>query len=159
MCGVFSHCGVLMLVPAEAVRFGFANQPAGTHGSRTIMLTELRRLLAARPAYAAYDEYRAAAVDENVLLKSTISTRKESLRRLRELYAIDRDVLLFWALRDLWDDDSSAQPLIALLCAAARDPILRASAGLILAAEQGMPITPQMIEAATEEHFPGRTTR
>jgi hypothetical protein len=120
------------------------------------MLRELRQLLAATPRDATYDDYRQAIVEENVLGKRTMATRKESFRRLRELYALSLDVPLFRALRDLWDANPDAQPMLALLCASARDPILRASADMILGTPEGERVTPQMIEEATAEAFPGR---
>lgn len=146
----------MLTVPETALQFGFLNNPVGTHGSRTIMLKELQLLLTTCPLHTMYDQFRTAVVDTNVLLKNTTSTRKESFRRLRELYAIDEGVLLFRALRDLWDEDEEAQPLIAILCASARDSILRASAKLILSTPQEHQVTPQMIEKVTEESFPNR---
>jgi hypothetical protein len=147
---------MLVTIPDSALPFGFANDPAGTHGSRTMMLAELRLLLAARPESASLEDYRQAILEDNVLLKKTLATRRESLRRLRELYALNRRVLLFRALRDLWEGDAEAQPLLALLCACARDPILRATADMILAAPPGEQVTPYMISRAAEGGFPGR---
>jgi hypothetical protein len=147
---------VFLEVPEPALALGFANDPVGTHGSRTIMLKELKLLLDACPPGTTYEEYRDAIVDDNVLLKKTLSTRKESFRRLRELYVLEHQALLFRALRDLWGESPDAHPLLALLCAAARDSILRESARLILSLPAGADVTPQMIEATTEEGFPGR---
>lgn len=143
-------------LPNSSLSYGFLNDPVGTHGSRTIMLKELRLLLAAGPRPTSYEEFRTAVTQHNVLLKNTAATRQESFRRLRELYAIDENVMLFRALRDLWDEDEAAQPLLALLCSTARDSILRATAALILAVPQGEPVTPQMIEKITAESFPQR---
>lgn len=146
----------MFVVPDSALLFGFLNDPVGTHGSRTIMLKELQLLLGACPRPTSYDEFRTAVLEYNVLLKNTDSTRKESFRRLRELYAIDESVMIFRALRDLWDENEEAQPLIALLCATARDSLLRASADLILATPQEQRVTPQMIEEITAQTFPNR---
>jgi hypothetical protein len=121
-----------------------------------MMLAELRLLLAACPPTASFDQYQAAILDDNVLLKRTVSTRRESVRRLRELYALDLSVLLFRALRDLWGDDSDAQPLLALLCSLARDPTLRGTVDLILSVPYGETVIPQMISAAAGHSFPGR---
>jgi len=150
--------GALMTleIPEQALRYGFVNSPVGTHGSRTIILTELRALFAACPASTELDGYRTAIVDDNVLLKKTETTRRESFRRLRELYALDSGVLLFRALRDLWDADTAAQPLLALLCACARDIILRGTAEVILATPLNAPVTPQAIAKAADESLPGR---
>ncbi|MFN8475030.1 MAG: hypothetical protein U0822_22795 [Anaerolineae bacterium] len=119
------------------------------------MLRELRQLLAACPPNADMEQYRTAIVDDNVLLKKTLSTRRESFRRLRELYALHPAVLLFSALRELWDADVEAQPLLALLCSSARDPILRATASVI-SIPLGSPVNPHMISKATSEAFPDR---
>ncbi|MBW7885742.1 MAG: hypothetical protein H3C34_24550 [Caldilineaceae bacterium] len=120
------------------------------------MLKELRLLLSACPPGTDYEGFRQAVVDNNVLLKNTETTRKESFRRLRELYALDEEALIFRALRDLWTSDPQAEPVIALLCATARDAILRGTADLILTTPYGESVTPQMIEQATEESFPHR---
>jgi len=143
-------------LPEAAQKNGFSQDPVGTHGSRTIMLAELRRLLAVCPEGACLEAYRVAVVEDNALLKETLATRRESFRRLRELYALTPIILLFRALRDLWAADTEAQPLLALLCAAARDPILRTTSGLILGMPEGDPVTPQMIAEAASRGFPGR---
>jgi len=136
--------------------FGFSNDPVGTHGSRTMILPDLRLVLATCPHPGPIDDIRSAIVDDNVLGKRTVTTRKEAFRRLRELYALSDDVLLFRVLRELWCVDSEAQPLIALLCAAARDPILRATADLILDTPEGDLMTPQRISDAAAKVFPNR---
>lgn len=143
-------------VPKSALIVGFANDPIGTHTSRTIMVDELRQLLGTCPANVDLDNYRTAVVDENVLLKRTVTTRKQSLRSLRELYALDPRVLLFRALRDLWGEDVQAQPLLALLCAVARDPLLRATAEHVLDTPPGAEVTPQALAEAAGGAFPGR---
>ena len=128
-------------VPEEALTFGFENRMTGTHTSRTIMLPELRSLLVAYPADAHLHDYRAAVIDENVLLKPTLGTRRATFRYLRDRYLLDPRTTLFGALRDLWDDDHAAQPLLAMLCAAARDPLLRATADPVLTTPVGNEVT------------------
>jgi hypothetical protein len=152
-----NYAGPLRIeVPDSALKAGFLNEPMGTHGSRTIMLRELSRLLAACGPGASLHDYREAIVEQNVLIKATLSTRKESLRRLRELYGLSDEILLFRALRDLWSMDPAAQPLLGLLCSCARDPILRATANLMLSTGKGAEITPTMISDAVRDSFPGR---
>jgi hypothetical protein len=149
--------GVAVLeVPAESLSAGFINDPVGTHGSRTIMLSELQDLLDAVQGSVDQDGYRTAIIDDNVLHKQTISTRKESFRRLRELYSLDQQVVLFPTLRELWNADVEARPLLALLCACARDPILRATASLIFATPEGERVTPHQVADAANAAFPGR---
>src|SRR5258708_20828151 len=121
-----------------------------------MMLAELRLVLAACPQSASFEEYRYAVVDENVLVKKTVATRKVSFRWLRELYALDRKTLLFRASSDLWDEDTQAQPLLALLSAVARDPLLRSTAESILAIPIGETVTPEMMMDAVNVSFPDR---
>ncbi len=146
----------MIVTPESALHLGFDNGPGGAHTSRTMMLSELRLLLATCHPSATYEEYRAASVEENCLLKQTATTRLRSLRALRELYGLDRRVLIFRALRDLWEVDEGAQPLLACLCANARDPLLRSSADVVLATAPGEPVTARGLSAAITNAFPGR---
>jgi hypothetical protein len=127
----------------------------GTHTSRTIMLAELSSLLAACPSAAMPADYVSAIMDANVLRKRSESTRRRTLRYLRELYALDRRSVLFRALRELWDADEDARALLALECAMTRDPLLRATATTILPAPLGSSIDARVLAAAVDEAFPG----
>ena len=101
------------------------------------MLTDLGELFAAVPPEAVREDYRAAIVDENVLGKATAANRRGTGQRLGELYALDPRVPLFRVLRRLWSVDVPGRPLLAMLCALARDPLLRAAAPAVLALPAG----------------------
>jgi fructose-1,6-bisphosphatase/inositol monophosphatase family enzyme len=62
--------------------------------------------------------------------------------------------LLFRALRDLWEHDPNGQPLLAVLCALAHDPVLRASAAVIVESAPGEVVTTSDFQAAIESKFP-----
>jgi hypothetical protein len=143
-------------IPALSNEYGFINESVGAHSSRTMMLAEIRLLLTACPQSSSLEEYRSAIIDENVLLKKTVATRKVSFRLMRVLYGLDRKILLFRALRDLWDEDTQAQPLLALLSAVARDLILKSTAESILSIPIGETITPTMLAEAVNTSFPSR---
>jgi len=130
-------------------------ESGGTHTSRTILLQELRGLLGAVPAGADPAEYRDAVIGQNVLGKKTLGSRQRTHRYLRELYALDPDVLLFRALRDLWDADVEAQPLLAILSSLARDPSLRATASAVLPEAPGAPVTALDLQEALTNRYPG----
>src|SRR5215208_3792503 len=149
------QCSVID-VPAAMLAFGFANDRAGIHTTRTIMLSELGELLAVCPPSSSLADYRTAVVDENALLKPTGTTRESTFRWLRALYVLDPNVVLFRALRDLWDTDLEARPLLALLLAAAREPLLRATAPAILAAPRETLVESAILANAVNEGFPGR---
>src|SRR5450759_1160611 len=127
----------------------------GAHTSRTIQLPGLRVLLAAVPADAESAQYKDAVIEQNVLGKKTLNSRQRSYRYLRELYALDPGILLFRALRDLWDADIEAQPLLAILCALARDPSLRATATAVLPEALGKPVTALDLQEALMNRYQG----
>ena len=104
---------------AEIVR---GDLPGGPSTSQTIMVSSLQRLLSLLPPGAPPEVYRSAVMEDNVLGKTTTGGREWAFRQLRRFYALDPRALLFRALRDLWLDDASGQPLLALLCATAREP-------------------------------------
>ena len=143
-------------VPRSASTFGLRIDPTGTHLSSTLKLEELRVLLASRPVPTTESAYRVAIIDQNLLGKPTASARRITFERLRELYALDPNILVFRALNDLWDADGSAQPLIALLCSTARDPILRAMTPFVLRLPLGATVTTHEIAEEADQQFPGK---
>jgi len=111
---------------------GFRRGAVGTHTSRTMMLAELTTLFDTVPATAASHEIGAAIKQANCLGKATTSTRRLTNQRLSELYSLDPAVSLYRVLRRLWAIDPAGRPLLAFLCAIARDPLLAASASAVI---------------------------
>ena len=121
----------------ECEILGFRFGDRGTHTSRTMMLDELHTTLATVPPHAVRTRYVEAIVEDNCLGKPTSSTRVLSAQRLSELYALDPDVPLFRLMRNLWGLDERGRPLLALLMALARDPLLAATAPSVLGLKNG----------------------
>lgn len=113
---------------AKAEAAGFRLGAKGTHTSRTLMLAELEAVLAAAGTQATRADYAAAIIEANCLSKPTVATRRLSCQRLRELYGLDPRLPLFRILRRLWLIDPAGRPLLALLLALARDPLLATTA-------------------------------
>jgi len=120
------------------------------------MLAELSGLLHQCPASASRPDYTRALIEENCLGKHTLSTRKLTLQRLSELYALDPDVPLFRLMRVLWDSDEKARPLLALLAALARDPLLRATGPVVIAMNNGEEIARQRMTDVLRNAVEGR---
>ena len=139
----------------EAVAAGFKFGTNGPHSSRTMMADHLIHLLVRTPPEATLADYRRVIVDENLLNKKTESTRRETLRRLRELYALTAGVPVFRVLREYWPHDPGGRPLLALLVALARDPLLRISAAVILNSQPGAKVRTAEFEAALSRARPG----
>ena len=143
-------------VPASATVYGFRIKPTGTHLSRTIMLSDLRTALSACAVYFTPPPYRDAVVEHNLLGKSTTTASRMTFDRLCELYAFDPELRIFRVLTDMWESDPAAQPQLALLCATARDPILRAVTPFVLERPVGETIAPQRIAEEADRQFPGK---
>lgn len=127
---------------------GFRWGQRGTHTSRTIMLDELRAVLATSRPDATRDSYLSAIQEDNCLGKRTAATRKLSSQRLSELYALDPEVPLFRVMRRCWYADRDGQAVLALLLALARDPLLRVTAPPVLRMRPGEELARQQMTDA-----------
>lgn len=137
-------------------RLGFRIGDRGTHSSRTIMLAELRILIDALPPDAPKSDYLDAVISNNILGKRTVSTRGYSAKRLSELYGLDPGTPLFRGMRFFWTAGNEGRPLLAFLCAFARDPLLRFTAPAILPLKPGEAVTTGQIEAVLAPSVEGR---
>ena len=126
----------------------------GTNTSHTIVVPALQQLLEAVCREADADEFERAVLVDNILGKDTKGSRARTLRYLRELYLLRSDSTLFRALRDLWRDDPAGQPLLAGLCALARDAVFRASAGAIFETSPGDALVSGDLAGVVEAAFP-----
>jgi len=135
---------------------GFRDGKRGTQTSRTLMLAELELLLAAVPRDASRERYAQAVLQENCLGKRTASTRKLTLQRLRELYGLDPGIPLFRIMRALWGGHETGRPILALLLALARDPLLRITAGPVLETRRGSEFVRQDMADALDAVAGGR---
>lgn len=117
----------------------------GANTSHTIALDHLVSLLAAVPATVGRAAYEEAAIEQNILGRSTFEGRRRTFRYLRELYLLEPERVLFRALRDLWDEDPEARPQLAGLAALARDSVFRATSHGLLKLPPGTPVTSSML--------------
>jgi hypothetical protein len=139
---------------SESEKFGLKFSDGGPHISRTMMLAELGAVLASVLQGSGATDYRSAILQRNVLGKTTDSTRRESLRRLRELYALDEARAIFGLLRKLAALDTKSLPLLAMQVAWARDPLLRATTPPVTDASEGERVETASLAQAVESAFP-----
>lgn len=132
----------------SASRAGFRWGDKGTHTSRTMMLEELSTLLSGIAPDAPRTDYAVAITQDNRLGKPTAATRAATNQRLGELYALDPAVPVFRVFRRLWDADPRGRPLLALLLALARDPLLAATAVYIAGLRPGDDVQRQPLRQA-----------
>lgn len=131
------------------------DQSGGATTSHTIVIPALQLLLDQVGTRAPAADYEKAVLADNALGKATIGARKRTLRYLKELYILRDGSLLFRVLGDLWNDDPAGQPLLAGLCALARDPVFRASGQAIFDREPGDEVTSTDLAEAVAKCFPG----
>ena len=138
------------------IKSGFRIGDKGTHTSRTIMFKELDLLFEDQEQGAPREAYLSAIIDQNCLGKQTVSTRKASCQRLSELYGLDPSILLFRVLRYLWQFDENGRPLLALLTALARDPLLRVTSTPILQMQPGEELVRQKLTETLRKNVENR---
>lgn len=138
-------------------QLGFRFNRSGAHISRTMMLDELTDLLAyVDQPEADKSDYAFAIKEENCLGKRSRITRTLTHKHLVELYALERDNTLFRTLLYFWNRDVQGRPLLALMCAYARDPVLRPTARFILNVPKGERVTRESLEAFIDNIEPNR---
>jgi hypothetical protein len=136
-------------------KLGFRFGINGPHAARTMMLDDLRALLASVPLAAFRADYAKVVVEQNILGKPTKKARELAFRHLTALYGLDPGVPVFRAFRRLWPLSEDGQPLLSLLVALARDPLLRSTQDFVLTKEQGAVILRTDLEdrlAADQPH-------
>ena len=114
-----------------AQALGFRSAPGGVHLSKTMMLAELTSILNRVPDGDAAAVQNSVVVD-NLLGKPTGTARRLALSRLNTLYGILTPRPIQIAALRLWARNVAGRPLLALLCALAREPLLRQSAPPVL---------------------------
>lgn len=98
-----------------------------------------------------------AIVGENLLGKPSAPARAVAADRLAKLYGLgDAPPPISLALFSLWRRDLPGRPLLALLCALARDPTFRDGADPVLDAAPGAQVRSPALAAAYEARHPGR---
>ena len=127
-------------------------QGGGPHQSKTMMLAELTEVLANEAAEHPAD----AILRDNLLGKPSVRARQAALYRLRQLYGVGEAWPICAVLHRLWERDRDGRPMLALLCALARDPPLRDGAAAVLDAALGERVRWPEIAAAFEACNPGR---
>jgi len=135
---------------------GFSKAGVGGHSARSMMYLEMRMLVHAMPLAVTLDDFVKAIVEENILEKPTLSSRKKSLRHLFELYGMDPTKALFRVFWDLAHADLDSLPQLCLVCAYARDPQLRHSFELIRSLRLDEILERSAMEQHLENGFPNR---
>jgi hypothetical protein len=133
-------------------RVGIKVAGGGTHQSKTMMLADFSALLAS----GRVDDPARAVVTDNLLGKPSTRAREAALYRLHQLYGVGGNDPIWRALQALWNRSNSERPLLALLTALARDPMLRDGAAVVLDASPGERVRWPDIAATFEAVHPGR---
>jgi hypothetical protein len=136
--------------------FGFKAGKSGAHTARTMMLADVTALLAEAPSGTRREGFNRLIVEENVLGKRTTSNRWLSARHLTDLYGLDEGVTVFRLLRFFWNTDAPSHPMLALLCAQARNVLFRLSAKKVMEMKPGDRLTSDDFVNFFNHELPGR---
>ncbi|MEZ8025433.1 hypothetical protein [Vibrio sp. 1F255] len=137
-------------------QLGFKFGKNGAHSARSMMIEELQHLLFSRDESASKADFEDDIVNFNILHKPTEKSRQLTYRHLVDLYALDRNVILFDIFRRWWDYREDSQAILALQLAVARDPLLRSSAEVIRHLEPGEHLARETMEAFLAKDDPDR---
>jgi len=135
---------------------GFRFGKASVHTSRTMMLDELSTIIAVCPPESTKDDYFRAIIEDNLLGKTTLTARKLTAERLTGLYSLDGNTCLFRVMRHFLVMAGEGHPVLALLCAVARDTLLRSSLERILQMKHGEQLNGADMVIYLETQSPGR---
>lgn len=133
---------------SHSARLGFVAGEHGAHSHATVMVRDLETLFKATVPNAGLADYARLVVVENILGKRTAAARKHTLNNLVNLYALDPRVPVFRIFRELWHRESAGRPLLALICAVARDPLVRGSAQIVLDLSPGLTLNSGTLAAS-----------
>lgn len=101
------------------------------------------------------NDYKSAVIERNVLGKKTATTKRETFKHLKELYLLSDAFKLFHAYRILMLIDPESAPLLSLLAAWSRDPLLRASTEVMLDLREGESLPNGGMQSSLQLAFPG----
>jgi hypothetical protein len=138
---------------AEAL--GLRSTPGGVHLTKTMMLAELTAVLNRVPDSDPATVEDTVIVD-NLLGKRTGTARRLALSHLNALYGILKPWPIQIAALRLWPRNVAGRPLIALLCAVSREPLLRQSAPPVLDATPGAMVQWPDLATAILAEYPDR---
>ena len=136
--------------------WGFSESRLGGHAARSMMYMEMRALVRAMPLAVTKDDFIQAIIEENILVKPTMSSRKKSLYHLIQLYGLDPSKALFRVFWELGHADFESLPQLCLACVYARDPLLRYSFELVRTLHSSEILDRAIMEEHIENGFPGR---
>ena len=122
---------------SRLTQLGFRFGRNGPHAARTMMLGDLQILFSGVPADAGKAAYSEEVVANNLLGKPTKKVRELAFRHLGTLYGLQPSLAVFRVFRRFWTLDEAARPVLALLVALARDPLLRSTQEFVRAKHMG----------------------
>jgi hypothetical protein len=132
---------------------GIRLAPGGVHLTKTMMLAELTAVLNAFPDTVAVER---GVITDNLLGKPTGTARRLALSRLNTLYGVVKPLPIQMAALRLWLRNATGRPLLAFLCALAREPLLRQSAAPVFDAPLGSLIQWRDLASAILPEYPNR---
>ena len=140
-------------------KLGFSFGRNSVHSARTIMLEELELLLEAVPSPTDERQLIHAIIEDNCLGKRSTKSKTLTARHLVELYTLNPKIPIFRTLLYFWNREPEARPLIALLCSASRDSLLKNTLKVILDTPESAVLKREIMEKFIDDLEPGRFSK
>lgn len=147
-----------VIAPSQSYleNFGFCFDEGGTHLARTMMLDDVLEVFEVCGTEANKQTVVQAVDDDNCLGKPSGKARRLAARHLVKLYGFDDKLVIYRTLAYLWSRNEPSRPVLALLCAYARDAVLRSSAPFIFGLKDGESYKRADLEEFMDALQPGR---
>ena len=121
------------------------------------MSEELEKLFACAPeTKTSLAEFARLVIDENCLLKASMSSRRLTFSHLKTLYDLDMENVEFSAFRNLWSRKKEATGLLCLQYACIRDVVVAKASDYFLKIPYGEELTTEKTYHWVEENYPKR---
>jgi hypothetical protein len=129
------------------------NKPKSVHGGRTIMFSELEKVMEFSLEHGQFDE----AMGENVFGKKSSNGIKQTKGFLKRLYSFDLNILAFKVFRYFWiESEAYEKPLLAILYAISNDDHLKNSIDVLNQVKLGEKVNIESLEDNIQKFYPKR---
>lgn len=144
-------------IESSTTGFGLKLRGGGVHQSKTMMSKDIDKVMVG--IQLTNVSPKTLVVEDNILSKSTLSTRKLTYANLNALYSLEAELPIYRVMKALRYTAPESKELLYLMASLVRDPLLRDSAEAILTAPMGKRVSWSSIAEVFQAKFPERFTQ
>jgi hypothetical protein len=140
----------------SVTEFGLKLSGGGVHQSKTMMSVDIDKVIVG--IQSTNISPKTLVVEDNILSKSTVSTRKITYAKLKTLYGLEAQPPICLVMKALRYIAPESKELLYLLTSLGRDPLLRDSAEALMGAPIGERVSWPFIAEVFQTKYPERFT-